>query len=109
MEISENRALRIAVYAETPRAAIAVLTGLYGVDTPVASAVMTAIRPETFTILDFRALEALGNPTNDRSLPFYLAYLILYQPAKCWRMQLRELDRALWRWSEERSKARKLS
>src|SRR5438067_18687 len=36
-------ALRLAVAATTPRAAIAVLTGLTGVAVPVASAVMTAI------------------------------------------------------------------
>jgi hypothetical protein len=52
--------LRLAVEATTERAAIAVLTGLRGIEIPVASAIMAAIRPDHFTIVDFRALEALG-------------------------------------------------
>jgi hypothetical protein len=45
-------ALRLAVEARTERAALAVLRGLRGVDVPVASAIMAAIRPEGFTIVD---------------------------------------------------------
>lgn len=97
-------ALRLALCAKTPRSAIAVLTGLYGINTPVASAVMTAIRPKTYTVLDFRALEALGNPTAARSVPFYLSYLnYCTDLASRWKMPLRQLDRALWQWSAARS------
>ena len=39
-------ALKLAVAASTPRAAIAVLTGLSGCAVPVASAIMTCVRPE---------------------------------------------------------------
>jgi hypothetical protein len=53
-------ALDLAMAARTERAAIAVLTGLAGVDVPVASAVMTAIDPARYTILDFRALWSLN-------------------------------------------------
>src|SRR6516164_7394018 len=53
-------ALRLACLAETERVAVAVLTGLSGVDVPVASAVLWAVNPERFTIIDRRALEALG-------------------------------------------------
>jgi hypothetical protein len=96
--------LRLAVNAATPRAAIAVLTGLYGVDTPVASAIMTAVRPQAFTILDFRALDALGCQTDNRSIPFYLVYLeYCNNQANRWGMTLRQLDRALWQWSREQS------
>jgi hypothetical protein len=52
-------ALDLAVSARTERAAIAVLTGLSGGEVPVASAVMTAIDPQRFTIRDFRALWSL--------------------------------------------------
>jgi hypothetical protein len=77
--------------------------GLNGVDSPVASAIMTAIRPETFTVLDFRALEALGNPTADRTLRFYLHYLrFCTNLAERWSMSLRQLDRALCQWSKVR-------
>lgn len=98
--------LAMASRAQTPRAAIGVLLALYGVDTPVASAVMTALRPTEFTIIDFRALEALGNFSKCRSLPFYLSYLDFCRGlALEWRMPLRKLDHALWGWSEKRSKA----
>jgi len=99
-------ALRLAVLAGSERSAIAVLRGLSGVDTPVASAVMTAINPERYTVIDFRALEALGTDTPDRSLPFYLCYLQYCRGIAAQHdTSLRSLDRALWQWSFERSKA----
>lgn len=95
-------ALRLAVAARTPRSGMAVLLGLYGVNTPVASAIATVIYPETYTIFDYRALEALGCSSSDRSLPFYLDYLeYCTKLARDWRMPLRDLDRALWQWSKE--------
>jgi hypothetical protein len=96
-------ALRSATSAEAPRAALAVLTGLSGVQVPVASAIMTMIEPTIFTIIDFRALEALGNLTKDRSTGFYLIYLrYCLKLAKEWDMSIRQLDRSLWYWSRER-------
>jgi hypothetical protein len=53
-------ALRLALAARTERRAISVLRGLAGVDVPVASAIMTAVDPKRYTILDFRALFSLG-------------------------------------------------
>jgi hypothetical protein len=97
-------ALRLAVCAETERAAIAVLLGLHGVQVPVASAILTAIDPERYTVIDFRALEALGSKSTDRSVNFYLAYLdTCRQLATAHRVTLRDLDRALWQWSDEQS------
>src|SRR5215475_7307494 len=49
-----EEALKFATAAETPRAAVAVLCGLSGSEVPVASAVLTAIKPEVYTIIDFR-------------------------------------------------------
>ena len=97
-------ALWLAATAKEPRSAIAVLTGLSGVDTPVASAIATVIHPDTHTILDFRALETLGNRSPDRSMTFYLNYLAFCTNlAAEWKMSLRQLDRALWQWSADRS------
>ncbi len=93
-------ALQIAVNAAQPRSAIAVLTGLYGVHTPVASAIATVIHPDRYTIIDFRALHALGQSSVDNSIPFYLAYLdYCISLASRWDLPLRNLDRALWQWS----------
>src|SRR5712671_5566904 len=89
-------ALSLAVNAKTARAAIAVLTGLHGVLVPVACAILTAIDPEHFTVIDFRALEALGSKNADRSVNFYLDYLDpCRQLAKDHGATLRDLDRAL--------------
>lgn len=92
-------ALDLATAARTDRSSIAVLIGLAGVDVPVASAVMTAIDPGRFTIIDFRALWSLGV---ERRSPYYpVAYYLDYLAA-CRRIAaetgtyLRTLDRALW-------------
>jgi hypothetical protein len=96
-------ALDLAVAARTERSSIAVLTGLSGVEVPVASAVMTAVDPERFTIIDFRALWSLGVERRTYySIGFYLDYL-----AACRRIaaaadtDLRTLDKALWQYSRK--------
>lgn len=97
-------ALRLSVEAKTPRAAISVLTGLSGVDIPVASAILSVVSPSRYTIIDWRVMQALGLPARSGlTLKMYLAYL-----EKCHNIAsengvtLRELDRAMWRWSKER-------
>ncbi len=97
-------ALRLAVDAHTYRAAIAVLCGLWGIDIPVASAILTAIDPERYTIIDFRALEALGAKKSWHTIDSYLSYLEHCRSlARQCSISLRELDRALWQWSKEQS------
>lgn len=101
-------ALSLATAAQTERAAISVLLGLQGVDTPVASAIMTAIYPERYTVIDYWALEALGNKSNDRSVNFYLSYLkACRQLAEEHQVSLRNFDRALWQWSSEQAQGRR--
>lgn len=98
-------ALHSATDAKTDRVAIAVLLGLRGVHIPVASAILTAIFPERFTIIDFRALEALGIRKSSITLEFYLQYLNeCRQLAHQNTVSLRTLDRALWQWSKEKSR-----
>ena len=101
-------ALRLAVNATTERAAIVVLLGLQGVDVPVASAILTATNPERYTVIDFRALEALGSKCADRSINFYLAYLHACQElARMHAVALRDLiarsggGRAIGRWGRD--------
>jgi len=94
-------ALHLALQAKEPRSAFAVLIGLRGVGTPMASSILTAVDQVRFTIIDYRALEALGAADRDTDLNFYLHY---YFP-ECQRLasesgvNLRTLDRALWSWS----------
>jgi len=97
-------ALRIAVHAKERRTALAVLIGLNGVMLPMASAILTAINPMKYTVVDFRAMAALGAPDVDYyNLNFYLTE---YLP-QCQRLALnngvdmRTVDRALWSWSAD--------
>jgi hypothetical protein len=71
-----------------------------------ASAVMTMLKPDSHTVIDFRALEALGYKGNYHSVTFYLSYLSYCKAlARKWGMTLRDLDRALWQWSKDHGKA----
>ena len=88
--------------------AVRALLDLQGVDIPIASAILSAIFPERYTVLDFRALEALGHARHD--VHFYEEYL-----AFCKRLTesnivhpqegvpaatpLRTLEHALGEWS----------
>jgi hypothetical protein len=103
-------ALRIAVTARTDRAVIAVLMGLPGVKLRVASAIAAMIWPQRFTILDVRALAGLGvaNTADNGSIDFYLEYVAACQRlAEHYGVDLRTLDRALFRWSEIQPKPSK--
>lgn len=118
--IGENSGEQIAIAlpkATTPQAAVSealeALIELRGVALPVASAILTAIFPDRYTIIDFRALEALGHRPQD--VKFYEGYLafcktladagvIQPQPHYPAPTALRALDRALWQWSASQSK-----
>jgi thermostable 8-oxoguanine DNA glycosylase len=81
--------------------AVETLYKLNGVGIPVASAILAMINPERYTIIDVRALESLGVSKSEDTIDYYLAYL-----QKCrelsreYKVSLRTLDRALWKWSE---------
>ena len=98
-----DHALRSAVGADTERSAIEILDRLHGVGVPVASAILTTINPEKYTIIDIYALRSLGiseGPT-DR-VDYYLAYLQKCRElARQFKISLRTLDHALWQWGYE--------
>ena len=101
-------ALHLVTVAKTERSAITAPCGLYGVEVPVASAILTAINPERYTVIDFRALEALGTDTTDRTIDFYLFYLAACRDwAIRYGANLRDFDRALWQWSSSHRESRK--
>jgi len=77
------------------------------VEIPVASAILTAIDQERYTIIDFRALEALGISSAYHTVDSYLKYLAHCRLLACQNnVRLRELDRALWQWSAEQPSSR---
>jgi hypothetical protein len=95
-----DRALRSAVEVDAERSAIEILDRLHGVGVPVASAILTTINPEKYTIIDIYALKSLGvtDGPADR-VDYYLAYLRKCRElAQQFKMSLRTLDHALWQW-----------
>jgi hypothetical protein len=93
-----------AINARTERASVAVLCGLSGVGIPVASAILICIDPLRYTILDFRALEAPGITDHYETIDFYLLYMAHRRDlAVRHAISLRDLDRALWQWSKDKS------
>lgn len=98
-------ALRLAVLARTERTAVAVLCGLRGVGLPLASAILTAIKPEQYTVFDIRALRSLGCIRSNGTIDFYLSYLLFCRGlAQDSKVDLRTLDRALF-WNGGRRSA----
>jgi len=108
---SIRRALEVAAAPEaSTREAITALLALYGVDIKAASAILTAIFPERYTVMDCSVLEALGYPRQD--VHFYEDFLdfchhVVASGAMAAQddveLPLRSLDRALRQWSENQS------
>ncbi len=111
---SIRRALEVAAAPEaSTHEAIGALLALHGVDFPVASAILTAIFPERYTVMDCHVLEALGYPRQD--VYFYEDFLAFCnhvvaagavpEQADVAATPLRSLDRALRQWSENHADA----
>lgn len=106
-----RKVLAVAAAPETPTCdAVKSLLELQGIDISLASAVLAAIYPERYSILDFRALEALGHARLDvRFYEEYLSFCKRLAESNIVKPQddlpgatpLRTLDRALWEWSRK--------
>jgi hypothetical protein len=109
---SNEKIRRVLAVAANPEAAtdtaMRALLELNGVDIPLASAILSAIYPERYTVLDVRALEALGHARHDvRFYEEYLAFCKRLAESNIVKAQsdlpaptpLRTLDRALWEWT----------
>lgn len=81
------------------------LLTLNGVGVPTASALLFFSFPTDYPILDYRALESLGQPTNRTtySVRYWLKYLEACRAfAADAQVPIRVLDKALWQASTER-------
>jgi len=90
-------------HARDDRSKLAVLVQDYGFYLPMASAILTVLWPDSFSVYDVRVCEilgrfgALGQSTNIESLwPAYEQYVQAVQAEVPGRFTLREKDRALW-------------
>ena len=105
-----EQALQRAVNAGSVREAVECLTCLCGVAVRMASATFTAINPERYTVLDFRALHAQGIPDAEKvnyTVGLYISYLEACRSmAKNYGVTLRDFDRANWQWSKRQSGTR---
>ncbi len=105
-------ALAIAANSEaSTEEAVNALIGLRGIDIAIASAVLAAIYPDRYAVLDYRALEALGHARHD--VGFYAEYnAFLRRLVECGIVKPQEglpaptalhaMERAVWQWSRNR-------
>lgn len=109
---SESRvvaATQRALSATDETARMEALLTLEGVGVPTASALLFFAFPAEYPILDYRALESLGQPTNRTtySVKYWLRYLEACRSlAAEAQVSVRMLDKALWQASTERSTKR---
>ena len=97
-------ACRIALETSSAGCAIAVMQSLRGVGAPMASAILTVLDKQRYTVIDWRALEALGRSDPKSSFRVYPDYLkACRQIAERNNVGLRQLDHALWGWSKYRA------
>ena len=83
------------------RAALQKLDDIPYVGVPVASAFMTAMHPDRFTVTDRQAYKSLGCAFQD-GISEYLEYLAFcHAEAKRLAVTLREHDQALWQYGKD--------
>ena len=99
---ADVREVTAMAFAAPERFQHRVLTLLDGIRVPSASALLAVAFPDRHTILDFRSTEALKRLGEWDGRGGYVAYLhVCRQVAARLEIQLRTLDRALWRWSKD--------
>ena len=93
-----------ALSTESEQLRIEILTLLNGVSWPTASVILHFCHAEAYPILDFRALWSLGVEASQVTYTFALwqEYTEVCRTlAKRSNLSMREVDRALWKYSEE--------
>ena len=90
-------------------AKLLILTLLQGVREPTASAILHLYDERQYPILDIHALWSVGLPWEKRtSYPFWLEYIeFCREIANRNNVSMRELDRALWKFSSDYGKTKR--
>jgi hypothetical protein len=97
-----ERVTRLALSPATPpRQAIEALIQLSGVNWPTASVILHLCHTDPYPILDFRALWSLSTDVPNYNYAFWEAYTAFTRSmATRVSMDMRTLDRGLWKYSE---------
>ena len=92
----------LAFSAKEERSRIEILTVLNGVGWPMASVILHFFHKDSYPILDFRALESVGSKQpRQYTFPFWWSYVEFCRAlAHRNAVDMRTLDRALWRYSK---------
>jgi hypothetical protein len=93
-----RQALTVARSAVGPETKIEALESLQGVGVRMASAILTAMDPLNYLVIDVRALDALGMRGAMATAKLYAHYLTFCrETSRAFGMPLRDFDRALWK------------
>jgi len=96
---------RAAFATEDESERMAALCALRGVEAPTASVLLHFAEPDRYPIIDWRALESLGE--RERAtypIPYWLAYVAACRALAAEAgVTMRVLDKALWQHSRERA------
>jgi hypothetical protein len=99
----------LAFRARSERVRVEVLQMLHGVSYPTASVILHFFHTDTYPVLDFRALWSMRiTQPSDYTFPFWWSYVracrsfLARARRRHPRLSMRELDRALWQYSQER-------
>lgn len=99
-----EEATRIALSAKHEQLRVYALLGLTGVSWPTASVILHFWHTDPYPILDYRALWSLGHakPPAAYTFDFWWEYTKFCRnlAGEC-GVSMRDLDRALWKYSEE--------
>ena len=96
----------IALTTKSERLSIEILMLLKGVSWPVASVILHFGKKNLYPILDYRALWTLGiEVSNVYTFDLWIVYVNYCRKiSKVLKVDMRTLDRALWRYSKEHQK-----
>lgn len=92
---------RVSFSTKSERLRIGSLRLLTGVSWPTASAILHFVFPETYPILDVRAMHAVGGSTSYNFDRWEQYTRLCQRKAKEHEVTLRQLDRALWTFDKE--------
>jgi hypothetical protein len=97
---------RAAFATEDESERMAALCALQGVNPPTASVLLHFAFPGRYPIIDWRALESLGQPRQSTyTTKYWLSYVdACRELAAQAGVTMRDLDKALWQYSSERGR-----